>query len=379
MDVIGIDVGFGFTKATNGVNATIFKSLIGDSTEIQFQSSLKSAGNTENLHITFDGKSYFIGSYAEKQSNVRQFTLDQETLLTEFIKLLALTAAGKCGGDTPSVNLVSGLPVGYLKRDCKRVTQMLKGHHKITFHGEEGASATRNIIVQKVQMLPQPIGTVFNLLMDDNGKVVNNDLAIQKVGVIDIGFRTTDFTIFDRLQYVERGSSTMDTGISKCFTIIANKLRQESGVNVELYRLYEAVSSGMIKVRGKEYNIASLRDKVYTHTAQAIANDVNRLWSEDWDIDTVILTGGGAMELGKHISPLIDGHVTELQGNSDARLANVQGYLKFGKYKWGKNAPSAPAPEKDRAAETLAQRENRGQESDEEGEPDPKKRKWLGR
>ncbi|WP_353745072.1 hypothetical protein [Desulfobacter sp.] len=35
---------------------------------------------------------------------------------------------------------------------------------------------------------------------------------------------------------MERGSSTMDTGVAKCFSVIADKLRQESGVNYRIRR-----------------------------------------------------------------------------------------------------------------------------------------------
>ena len=95
--------------------------------------------------------------------------------------------------------------------------------------------------------------TVLNLLMDENGKIVNHELANQKVGVVDIGFRTTDFTILDHLRYIDRGSRTIDTGISKGFNVIANKLREKCGVSVELYRLYRAAEMGSIKMRGHGY------------------------------------------------------------------------------------------------------------------------------
>ncbi len=36
MRPIGIDVGFGFTKATNGEEYVIFKSIIGEYADIQF-------------------------------------------------------------------------------------------------------------------------------------------------------------------------------------------------------------------------------------------------------------------------------------------------------------------------------------------------------
>ena len=150
MEIIGIDVGYGFTKAYSGQNSVIFKSLIGDAPDIQFMSSMGDAATAANLHITLDNKTYFLGAYAERQSSLTEYTLDQEK--------------------------------------------------------------------------------------DEHGKRCDRDLATSKLGVVDIGFKTTDFSIFDHLQYIERGSSTMDTGVAKCFSVIADKLRQESGVNYRIRR-----------------------------------------------------------------------------------------------------------------------------------------------
>jgi plasmid segregation protein ParM len=193
-------------------------------------------------------------------------------------------------------------------------------------------------------MMPQPLGSFFNLLMDDKGKITNMELTKQKVGIIDIGFRTTDFSIFDKLRYIDRGSTTMDTGISKIFRVIANRLHEKSGINVELYRLYNAVESGLIKMRGQEYDISKIRDQVFIQSAETIANDIDRLWAEDWDIDTIILTGGGCTELAKYLQPMISGHVIPVEKNKDARLNNVRGYLKYGKYIWGESGLCVTPP-----------------------------------
>ena len=334
MDVVGIDVGFGYTKAFNGENSVIFKSVLGDATQIQFKSSLGPDRSDSNLHVTLDGKSYFLGRYAESQSNVREFTLDQDKLITDFVKVLAITAIGVCCKNSTSLNVVSGLPVGFLTRDYKRFADLLTGRHEIIFHNDDQNDVTRRIHINKVHMIPQPVGSIFNLLMDDSGKISNQEFAHQKIGVVDIGFKTTDFSIFDRLQYIERSSTTLDTGISKCFSAIASKLRQESGVDIELYRMFDFMESGTIKIRGKEYNLSNLKKRVYTHAATAIAADVNRLWEEDWDIDSIILSGGGSMELAPFIQSLVQGNVIPIAKGVDARLNNVQGYLKFGRYKW---------------------------------------------
>ncbi len=347
MEILGIDVGFGFTKATNGKDFIIFKSLFGEAREIQFQMDIGDSSLSDNLHVTIDDQSYFVGDYAEKQSNATQFTLHQESLLTDFTRILALTAAGSITEKYLPLRVVTGLPIGYLKQYHQQFAKILTGQHDITYHNPDGTKFSRKINIDKVLIVPQPLGSVFNLLMDDCGKIVNKELKKQKIGVVDIGFRTTDFSVFDQLRYIERGSATTDTGISKSLGVVSKKLSEECDVNVEVYRLYKAMRTGFIKIRGKEYNISKLIDQVFAHSARTIANDVERLWSNDWDIDTIILTGGGSVELAEHIQPLIVGNIIPLENSIDIRMNNVQGYLKYGKYKWDKSSPESPPSPKE--------------------------------
>ena len=339
MQVIGIDIGFGFTKASNGKDTFIFKSIFGEDADIQFWADFGNDTPTDHIHVTIDGKSYFIGDLAEQQSSVLHFTLDQEKLITDFVKILSLTVAGmfldqQGGPINVPINLVSGLPIGFFKQNHERFHELLTGHHRITYHAHDGQETTKELYINKVRMLPQPLGSVLNLLMDNHGKITNTTLANQKVGVVDIGFRTTDFTILDRLRYIDRGSRTMETGIAKGYSVIANKLREKCGVNVELYRLYNPAETGSIKMRGHGFNFVKIRDQVYTQLATSIANDIDRLWADDWDIDAIILTGGGCRDLVQYLQPKITGNIIPVDFDVDPRLNNVLGYLKYGQYVW---------------------------------------------
>jgi len=339
MEVLGIDIGFGFTKATNGKETIIFKSIFGEAADIQFWADFGEDTPTDHIHVTIDGKSYFVGDLAEQQSSVLHFTLDQERLITDYVRILSLTVAGmflkKGASINVPVNVVSGLPIGYFKQNHERFNELLSGHHKVTYHSHNGHQITKEIYINKVRMLPQPMGSILNLLMDDRGKIVNKELANQKIGVVDIGFRTTDFTVLDRLRYIDRGSRTIDTGISKGFSFIANKLREKCGVAVELFRLYKAAETGAIKMRGHGFSFSKIRDQVYSQLAGTIANEIDRLWADDWDIDTIILSGGGCRELANYLQPLITGNVIPVDPSKDPRLNNVLGYMKYGRYIWG--------------------------------------------
>jgi len=340
VEVLGIDIGFGFTKVAGYRGSLVFKSIIGDATHLPFWSNFNEISPTEYFHVTIDGKTYFVGDLAENQSNVRHFTLDQDKLISDFVKILALTAAGFSGREDKPVNVISGLPIIYFKEKKNAFTDILRGRHEIIFTQPDGNTVRKMISIDKICMLPQPVGSALNVVLDDNGKLIDQDLAKKKVGVIDIGFRTTDITILDHLQYIDRGSRTLDTGISKAFTIISNKLRERSNTNVEIFRMYKAAESGTITIKGQEYNFSSIRDQVYARLAEIIASEVERVWTEDWDIDKILFTGGGSMALAQYLMPLIIGNMIPMRSKVDTRLNNVQGYLKYGLHLWQDSAGS---------------------------------------
>ena len=346
MEILGIDIGFGFTKATDGRQDLVFKSVLGESTDIQVREEMLAveSAKQEHLQIELDGKSYFLGELAERQSNVRFFTLDQEQFIQKFAKVFALAAAARLVKGFIPINLVTGLPIGSYRHHKEELAKLLIGEHKVALVNAAGEREEKTVTFNKVRVIPQPFGSLFNLMLNDRGELSDKRLVGEKIGLIDIGFRTSDYTISDQMRYSERGSRTTDSGIARAFNVIASKLREKSGVNVELYRLYQAIDRGSIKIRGKEYDLKSLTDQVFSQLATAVANEVDRLWVDDWDIDAMVITGGGGAVLAKYLQPLLNGEVMTLDPDTDMRMVNVKGYRKFGRHIWARGvAPEAPA------------------------------------
>jgi plasmid segregation protein ParM len=242
------------------------------------------------------------------------------------------------------ISLVTGLPIGYYRQHKDDLTQLLQGEHKVVLVDAAGKRQEKVLNISRVRVIPQPFGSMFNLILNDLGEAADKRMARDKIGIIDVGFRTSDYTIADKMRYSERGSRTTDSGIARAFTSIANKLREKSGVGVELYRLYEAVDRGSIKIRGKEYDLKVLTDQVFSQLATSIASEADRLWTDDWDIDAMVITGGGGAVIARHLAPLLNGNVLPMDPSKDARLCNVLGYWKFGKHLWARGAIAAPPP-----------------------------------
>jgi plasmid segregation protein ParM len=334
MQVLGLDVGFGFTKATNGRETQVFKSVVGDAAEATFSEQLLPGKYPLGRHLAVNGEMFYVGELAEQQSRGRGFTLDPTQFLAKYARTLAVSACAPLADANVPVRIVTGLPISFFRKYKDTLTQLLQQRHVATLFKSSGEKEERALNVEKVRVVPQPFGSLFNLMLNDLGKPVSQRFVQEKIGVIDVGFRTADYSISDRTRYSERGSQSTDSGISVAFTAVANALQEKSGVAIELYRLYDAVTRGTIKIKGKRYDITSPVKSAFTALATRIATEVNRLWSDDWDLDAIVVSGGGGPVLAPYLTPLLEGEVIPAAADQDARLNNVQGYYKYGQHLW---------------------------------------------
>lgn len=334
MKILAADIGFGYTKATDGRQVQVFKSVVGEATAQQFADTLIQATAANPRHIEYGGQGYFVGELAETQSRGRGFTLDQAQFLSQYAKTLALAAVAPLADSGEPVRLVTGLPISFFRKHKDALATLLQNRHAVTIVHANGERVEKNLNIERVRVIPQPFGSMFNLMLNDLGKPASQRFLSEKIGIIDIGFRTSDYTISDKTKFSERGSLSTDSGISAAYTAIAALLQEKSGVNVELYRLYESVTRGNIKIKGQRYDLTAVVQQAFTQLAMRVATEVNRLWSDDWDLDAMVITGGGGAALAPFLQPLLEGEVLPMPPDQDARLNNVNGYLKYGHHIW---------------------------------------------
>ena len=347
MQILGIDLGFGFTKATNGEKSLVVKSVIGEATDQQFGGPMPDARlGDDHLHLEIEDRGIFAGDLAERQSSLRSFTLDQDRFITDSAKVLALAAASELAQEGEPIHMVTGLPISAFRPKADELERLLRGKHSFTTIAPDGTRSRTVLDIREVKVIPQPFGSMYDLLLDENGNVGDRKMMQQKVGIVDVGFQTSDLTVSDRGVFLERASQSTETGIGRAFATIAGKIREKSGVTVELYRLYEAMDQGTIKIRGDSFDLSRLIEHVLTQLATDIASDANRLWADEWDMDTIVITGGGGAVLAPYLAPLLSGRVLPVEISRDNRLNNVQGFRKFGLQTWG-----VPATPKNKALE----------------------------
>jgi plasmid segregation protein ParM len=336
---VGIDLGYGFLKATNGSRDIFFPSVVGLGADLAYHSELSLYTQEEdNLVVEIGGARYFVGSLAVRQSEIAARSLAEDRPGDWSARVLFLTALSLVvDGPTAHANIVTGLPPAHYRLYRDALADIMLGEHRVVLQSGP-RPAEKVIVVDNVRVVPQPFGTVFDLFLDRAGTVQQPDLAASRVGVIDIGFRTTDLVVADRLDYVERLSVTTTTGLATAYALIADALQREFGITRENYELDGIVMSGHLRLGGKVHDISQVRDDAFRQVARKIMTEVDSVWQKD-DLDVVYVTGGGGQALaGFLLEALPNGALVP-----GAQAANVHGYWKLSNKLFGVGSGYAPA------------------------------------
>lgn len=326
------DIGFGVTKgmASNG-KVVEFPSVIGDYHPVPFVSGL-GQDIISNLAIETNGKRLFLGKAALKQSKP-QATIDKDRTVNEEGIALCLGALALLADNiTETLNLVVGLPVMHYEGLKAKYVSALKGVHFVNVLSLTGERIySRNLSIEDVRVLPQPMGTFCDCAFSDNGENANLNMGDQNIGIIDIGYNTADLARIDQFDFVGHLSTSFSGfGIFSAFQILSKEIYRNLGVEIQPEYIEPIVASQEIKIKGRMVPIEPLIQNAMGEMARQIISRTKSCWQDHWNIDKIIISGGGAYLLGKYIIEEFQNAVLA----PNPKFANVSGYLKYGKRKW---------------------------------------------
>jgi plasmid segregation protein ParM len=334
--------------------------VVGKAERVRYESDLRRLGTgggvrSPEIALVTEQGGHFVGELALLQSRVQWTLLDRSRVEDPSARLLFLAALtemaenwpplnpprmptadgrtheGEGQGGGPSFHVVTGLPVNwYADRD--KVVEQLSGRHVV--RRVNGRQIVHRFTVDRVLVVPQPFGSLFEAILDPQGQIVDEDLAQGRLAVIDVGTYTTDYVLVDRLRYVERGSGTIATAMSKAYQLIGRSILDTYGLELRMHQVDRAVREGQVTVFGERRSVDWLADPVLDAVAQEVLAEAGTLWGDGRDLKAILVTGGGAMALGERIGRRY-AHARVLR---DAALANVNGFYKYGQRKWGERA-----------------------------------------
>ena len=330
-DVLAIDIGYGYTKAMTTRAQTLIPSMVGPAEAIRFESDVI-AENGKGIALEVDDRAFFVGEQAEVQSASASQTLDvTRTGSVEQKALFYAVASDLVRTTTDSIAVITGLPVlDFDDRHKAGLRAMLQGEHAIKRVGKH----TRQFAVEGVYIVPQAMGSLFALVLDKRGKLIDGDLAGGRVGIIDVGMLTTNYVLVDRLRYVETGSDSITTGMAEMLQKVAKDLKREHDLDwgLQLGKVDLAVRDRSTSVKGVPVNLAGIVNPHIEALADTIVSRARTLWGGAADLIAVVLTGGGSTELASYVRKAYT-HTRTVGG--DPQFANVTGFLRAGLRRFG--------------------------------------------
>jgi len=330
--LLGLDIGFGFTKCADGEDAVIFPSSLRRGFTPSDSAGRPAVGGYD---IAAPDGDYRVGDDTGSPSLLEDFARRPELLWDICAQYLALTAVAPFSEQECPLHLVVGLPLSQTPQWEKPLAERLTGYHKIGIYQPDGGRANKNIHIRKVRIVPHPLGTFATLILNARGYLRASPYRASKVALVDIGFRTTDVMVMTGGRLSHRGSGTIDMGMANGIEAIAAKFAQNASPPPDLQQLIGAIRRGFIRIEDQEYNLQPLREATYQRLAAALADRINHVLREDWDLENVLLTGGGAADLAEDLAPRVKGDVIMIDHHQDPRLNNADGQLRLARHGWG--------------------------------------------
>lgn len=329
---MGVDVGYGYCKAVApGGKRILFPSLVAPDSGRRGWQLLGGEDSRVPYVVRLSGGD-FAGSYAvgeaalQRESAVRAWdTREQATHRNSLVLLFTAAAALGAVGD---VELGIGTPLEIYGAAREEVSQVIqKAACRVSLDG--GAPA--QVAFRRVWVFPQAGGAYLNLLLGQDGQVKNPQLLGRTVGVIDVGYRTTDLLMLVR----GKGgaavpdpdlSTTVDQGISEVYHHVWMALQARLGVPVDLLWVERAFMwhGGALTFRGQALDLEPDAQAARESLAALVEARVKQLWGSALDLaEHVILTGGG----GKELFPYLRRGIPGLELDRDPVFSNALGYL----------------------------------------------------
>ena len=337
-----IDFGNGFVKAISEKRTIVAPSSIVEAKKL-------GKGSIDNL-VALDNLGYQVYksnlddeekyAWGEEVENIDGFTktgITSDRYTDRDFKLLCEFVLAELGSDfteeeLQEVFLVTGMPSQEIGTpEEKTFYNHLKGKHLVERNNKEMV-----INIKELKIVEQPVGTLLDLYMTDEGKM-HKSLKTDKVVVMDFGAGTTIIDTFQGLRRIEEESVVEYTGINDIYKSVVRNLQKNHNIKRDIFPLIkQGFEDGNYRMQrdGRDYipfeEVA--KEHVKDHLKMALRASRETVGGLDL-VNQFILTGGGLniiedtfKESANDITKKIE--VTYVE---DAQKENVRGYYKLAK------------------------------------------------
>lgn len=339
MEIVAVDLGYGYVKAISSTGKQVlFPSLVGSGYERGLINLFGGSSNDlSNIHVREQNEDFFVGDLA-KESRSQSRIFERERFNHKYTHILLNVAIQLViGENTNAVKVVTGLPLDFYGSQAKDFQKSIIGVQPELEWKSGSVSGKRKVAIEQALVFPQGAAAIFAALIDENGRPVYPELMKEGtiIGLIDIGFRTTDFVVVEMQKggsFVPKTklSGTVDEGVINLYREIQQAYKTKTG-GADLNESYvdRIIRDRRLHYRGEKIDFSSV---IGTSMQAITANIVDRLksvWAEESDLfDAIFLAGGGGEVFAEQFQPAFDYRLKTIPSN---QFANATGYLRLGR------------------------------------------------
>ncbi|MMZ55016.1 StbA protein [compost metagenome] len=213
----------------------------------------------------------------------------------------------------------------------KDITAALLGDHNVTVNGD-----SLNIRVKEVHVNPQPVGTAYNEVLDDEGYVKEDQSSLleEQVVVVDIGGGTL---LIDTLKNMNLSSprTQKPTGAFDLYDRIVNLVTDSGIKGITSYEVERILRDSTHKEgyffqpnKNESFPITNFVEKAVIKYTREILNTISTTLKATLRNDTMLFTGGGSNLIGQKE---VKAQYKFARFVEDSEIANALGFYKYAK------------------------------------------------
>lgn len=334
-------MGYGFVKAISAKTGktAVFPSLVGRGHDLSISGMFDGLKkDISNIHVVYGDEDFFVGELAERESRNVSRVFEQERFDHVYTKVLLNVAIQVVtDGMGGTVNLSTGLPLDFYESQRKRFRESLLGvQPQVTWKLGTRAGETLKVNINEAFIFPQGIGAMFSALYTHDGNYMYPQLmrAGNMIALVDIGFRTTDFTVVEIREDKSfipnvKLSGTIESGVVDLHKQIRQYFKnQTGGADLNEFHMSRILKTNQLTYRGRKIDFTEAILQAKVMISNNIADKLKAIWVEEADLfDGIFLAGGG----GKLFINEFQKHFNNRAENIDnSQFANAIGYLRLG-------------------------------------------------
>lgn len=328
----GIDFGNGYVKAVSDMGSFVIPSLIAvkDLEDNAVSSAFSNDLDLNTFKRKGDREEFYFGKDISKEIDMDNLTTTNsnnnryETLPFQQMADFALAELASLEEDSSNVDvrLVTGMPsneIGF--SDLRKgLQEFLKGAHVVTRNKKEII-----INVKEVIIIEQPLGTLFNIYLNDKSQV-HDSFKDGTIVVIDFGNGTTIIDEYKNMKHSD--GQTIPHGMRRFYKKIAEALSKQISTHVDPLHIEEGIRNETLLAEFGQtrVNFSDLYEKEIVkklNETLAVFEDT----VTEQNVTAFVTTGGGANVFNKALKE----KKNKFLPTKDSQMATAKGYLKLAK------------------------------------------------